>query len=339
MPVQARRDSMQSGVGSEYYDAFSDASDESRSPLSREESQRQDNLASKYCFTRFRQRCGDLVNHEWVQLGIILLIIINAIMMGIATFPIVRDNPDTDHAFQVVDKVFLIIFTVELALQLIYRSWRLFLDGWLVFDFFIVIFSWSFESLQIIRAFRIFRALRLITRIKVLRDLVVAIGSVLPRMTAIFALLGLIFYIFAVLFTTLFKDLPLENGNFQSLDNSFFSLFEMMTMEWADVTRELMTYHSWAWAPSVTFVLLSGFVVFNLIIAVVCDAVAFTDTEATEEEDKSIEDELSQAQIRVKILTAQVNDMQDNQRRLLDMLEQLADAVGASVPLPQSPSD
>ena len=57
-------------------------------------------------------------------------------------------------------------------MQLFYLGFALFLDGWLVFDLAIVILSWSFESMQIVRAFRIFRAFRLVTRVKPLRDLV-----------------------------------------------------------------------------------------------------------------------------------------------------------------------
>ena len=61
---------------------------------------------------------------------------------------------------------------MELGLQFIYHGLRLLLDGWLVFDLIIIVTSWSFASIQIIRAFRIFRALRLVTRIKILKHLV-----------------------------------------------------------------------------------------------------------------------------------------------------------------------
>jgi hypothetical protein len=69
--------------------------------------------------------------------------------------------------------IFLSIFTVELGLQFIYYGWRLFFDGWLVFDLVIIVLSWALQGGQIARAFRIFRALRLITRIAVLRNLVI----------------------------------------------------------------------------------------------------------------------------------------------------------------------
>ena len=123
-------------------------------------------------FQEFRYRCGVIVNSEFSQFFIVYLIALNAIMMGIGTFDFVQDNPKVDDAFEMVDTVFLIIFTVELAMQFAFYGWRLILDGWLVFDLIIITLSWAFASVQIIRAFRIFRAFRLITRIKVLKNLV-----------------------------------------------------------------------------------------------------------------------------------------------------------------------
>ena len=121
---------------------------------------------------QFRYRCGSLVNNENVQFFIVFLIAINAIMMGVGTFDFVTQNPQIDKAFEMVDKVFLWIFTVELAMQFIFHGWRLLLDGWLVFDLIVIAVSWIFSDVQIIRAFRIFRALRLITRITVMKNLV-----------------------------------------------------------------------------------------------------------------------------------------------------------------------
>ena len=218
--------------------------------------------------------CGDIVNHPKVTIFIIILIVVNAIMMGIATFDFVSDNPKVEQAFEKTDLAFLIIFTIELGMQFIYRGYTLFMDGWLVFDLVIVVLSWSFASLQIIRAFRIFRALRIITRIETMRNLVAALFDIMPRLGAITALLLLIFYIFAVLFTQLFGELELSGEYFSRLDYSLLTLFVMMTMEWADVARECMAQIWWAWAPFVAFIMITGFIVFNLIIAVVCDAVA-----------------------------------------------------------------
>jgi len=119
-----------------------------------------------------RYRCGAIINNENIQFLIVLLIAINAIMMGIGTFDFVTENPEVEQAFETTDQVFLIIFTVELCMQFVFHGWRLLLDGWLVFDLIVIVMSWSFQQVQIIRAFRIFRALRLITRIEVMKNLV-----------------------------------------------------------------------------------------------------------------------------------------------------------------------
>jgi hypothetical protein len=123
-------------------------------------------------FQHLRYNCGMIVNAKRVQLFIVLLIAINAAMLGIGTFDFVTENLKVDNAFEVIDQLFLIIFTIELAMQALYHGWRLLLDGWLVFDLVIIVTSWSFAQVQIIRAFRIFRALRLITRVKVMKNLV-----------------------------------------------------------------------------------------------------------------------------------------------------------------------
>jgi len=236
----------------------------------------------------FRRKCGAFINHPWTQVFIVLLIVVNAIMIGIGTFDFVTENLRIDNIFQKVDRTFLIIFTIELVMQFVYRGFQLLLDGWLVFDLIIIVMSWAFESVQIIRAFRIFRALRLVTRIETLRDLVSSLFAVFPRLSAIGMLLLLVFYIFAVMTTTLFKDLPLSEDYFNNLAASLFTLFQFMTMEWSEVTREVMEYYSWAWAPFVIFVAISGFIVFNLIIAVICDAVAIIESEKHDDDERSV---------------------------------------------------
>lgn len=283
--------------------------------------------ARKSPIWRIRIICGKIVENAYVQLGIIALIIINAILMGVATFDFVTDNENVDNGFTQLDKAFLIIFTIELALQLAYRSISYFSDAWLVFDFVIVIISWSLESLQIVRAFRIFRAFRLVTRIGPLRELVMAIGAVMPRMYAIAMLLILIFYIFAVLFTELFSEINTEINYFGSLDVSLFTCMQLMTLEWGNVAREVMEERSWAWAPILAFLSVTGFIVFNLIVAVVCDAVAVVDREVQAERLGEFETDttkLEKAQERIWDMTEHVERMMHAQRELQDVLAKLA---------------
>lgn len=230
-------------------------------------------------YQRFRNKVGKLVNHKKVQFFIVWLIALNAMMMGIGTSKSIKNNENAQNAFEAIDKAFLIIFTVELGMQFIYHGWRILIDGWLLFDTIIIVISWVFAEVQIIRAFRIFRALRLITRIKVMKNLILALFGVIPRMLAIGVLLFLVSYIFAVMFTQLFKDLYedgyTEFNYFGRIDKTFFTLFQIMTLDaWAGVAREVMDVYPWAWLPFIVFVIVTGFVVVNLMIAVICDSIA-----------------------------------------------------------------
>lgn len=236
----------------------------------------------------FRYRVGTLVNCAEVQSFVVFLISLNAIMLGIATYPMVRLDPYVSNIFGSVDKTCLIIFTIELFMQFIFHGWRLFLNGWLLFDTFIIVVSWAFSGISVIRAFRIIRALRLVTRVKIMKNLIVALFSVVPRMFAIGILLCLFSYIFAVLFTQLFKNLYKEGYTdfdyFGRLDYSFFTLFQVMTLDsWGDMTRMMVVVYPWAWIPVVIYVIITAFVVANLIIAVICDAIY-----ALHDEDKAM---------------------------------------------------
>jgi len=227
---------------------------------------------------RFREACGWLANNENTQRLILAMICVNGAMMGIATYDIVRKNPRVQVAFDVADLAFLMVFTVELALQLVYRGVFLFANGWLCFDFFIIVVSWTFGSFQIVRAFRVFRTLRMVGRVRALSNVVTALLNVIPRMFYILLLLLNIFYIFSVLFTSLYKDMwqqHLTTQNFFSrLDYTSFTLFQVMCLDdWSQIAREVMATYKSAWFPFVTFVTLTSFMLANLIIAVLCDAI------------------------------------------------------------------
>jgi hypothetical protein len=286
-----------------------------------------------------RELAGSIVNHPQIQAAAIVCIILNAIMMGIATCPFVYTNPNTSKTFERSDLVFLIIFTVETGMQLLYHGVYLFLDGWLVFDFLIVLISWAFSTFSIFRSFRILRVLRLLNRVQNIRELVDALLSAMPRLIAMAGLLGLIFYIFAVMFTHLFKDLPLQEPYFVSLSASLFTLFQVMSLDWAGTARECMAYYPWAWVPFVTFIIISSFIAFNLIIAVICDAVgAITsrsdadDTEistcdmpSVKKEVKPVKKEFNFLEMERKLhaLSAQVQEMTQAQEQLEYTIQQI----------------
>jgi hypothetical protein len=236
-----------------------------------------------------RDRVGRIVNHPTVQGCMVLAIAINALMLGLETCAFVQQDASLQSIFSTTDDIFLLLFTTELFLQWItVGTVPLLRNPWLLFDLVLIVASWVFQDFTIIRSFRIIRALRLITRIRVMRDLITALFAVLPRMCAIFVLLTLISYIFAVLMTQLWHGLYATGATgdvdyFGRIDATFFTLFQMMTLDgWAAIARQVMLVHSYAWIPIIMYVIITGFVVVNLVIAVICDAVS-----ALQDDDKA----------------------------------------------------
>lgn len=288
---------------------------------------------------KLRQNVGAAVNNLWVQWTMILLITINAIMIGIATFDVVKDDESMATAFENTDLVFLIIFTIELVMQFFYLGFRLFLDGWLVFDLLVISASWgsygiAAAQLQILRAFRIFRTFRLITRVKIMRDLITALWSVMPRMGAIFLMLTLIFYIFSVMFTQLYADVSYRF--FGNLQNSMLTLFQMMTMDgWSEITRDIMEEKTYGWFYVISFVIITGFVMVNLMVAVVCDAIGDLDEKTKAQilhgyESVSEGDSFRNVELRhqLDMIEDQVGDLTRIQARTFHTLQYLNQQLG-----------
>ena len=50
----------------------------------------------------------------------ILLIVVNSLCMGLATFDFIEDDEELFETFEMIDQIFLIIFTIELVLNFLY---------------------------------------------------------------------------------------------------------------------------------------------------------------------------------------------------------------------------
>jgi voltage-gated sodium channel len=58
----------------------------------------------------------------------------------------------------------------------------------------------------------------------------------------------------------------------------------MTTLDWSTAVRYTLEVYPWAWVVFVTFVLFSAFIVYNLIVAVVCDTVGMVEAITAERE-------------------------------------------------------
>ncbi len=200
---------------------------------------------------------------------IIALIVFNALVLGLETSDWVMARAGT--ALRVLDGAVLAVFVAEIVAKLVAHDRHFFRSPWNVFDFAIVGAALVPASgpLSILRALRILRLMRLLGRVPRLRRIVEALLRALPGIGWILLLLGLVFYVFAVMGTQLFGDTFPEY--FGTLGKTLYTLFQVMTLEsWSmGIARPVMAVHPWAGLYFVTFILITAFTILNLFIGVI----------------------------------------------------------------------
>jgi voltage-gated sodium channel len=219
----------------------------------------------------WRARLGVWVESSRFQRVVMALVIVNAITLGLETVPEVMAV--AGHWLPLVDRTLLAIFVGEITLKLLAQGGRFLRSGWNLFDVAVITIALvpAAGPLSVFRALRVLRILRLVSVVPRLRAVVEALTRSLPGMGAMTLLLGIFFYVFAVVATKLFgADFPHWFG---SLWTSMFSLFQIMTLvAWADIARTVMERHPAAWLFFIAFILLATFTVLNLFIALIVKA-------------------------------------------------------------------
>lgn len=223
-----------------------------------------------------RQRVSDIVENPKFIYFITALILINAITLGLETDANVMKNFGV--WLLLIDRIILVLFTVELILKFYAYRLSFFRSGWNTFDFIIVSIAWipTTGALSVLRALRILRVLRLLTVVPQLRRVISALGHSIPGMTSIIGVLCIIFYVSAVLTTSLFGDHPDQNMQewFGTVGASAYTLFQIMTLEsWSmGIVRPVMEYYPLSWIFFLPFIIITSFAVLNLFIGIIVDA-------------------------------------------------------------------
>lgn len=261
-----------------------------------------------------REKLTKFIEHKITQKFIIFVIIFNSIILGMMTYNSLMEQ--FGHTLYLLCDVCVWIFTVELFIKLYVYKKQFFKDGWNIFDFFIVVISWVptggvFSSFRVFRILRTLRALRLITQLEKLRVIVQAIIDSIPNVGWASLLLMLIFYIFAIMGTTLYgHDFPVEFG---SLGKSMFTLFQIMTLEaWADIARDIMDKFQGSWIYFISFILVSSFIVMNVIVGVVVNAISdISDDVKKEKERKRLKEENATLESELYKLKEQISKVEN----------------------------
>jgi voltage-gated sodium channel len=200
------------------------------------------------------------------------LIVLNAITLGIETSEYAMRNFGT--LLTLIDRIVIGIFVVEILARLLVQRLAFFKDGWNSFDAFVVgmALAPATSAFSVLRALRVLRVLRLITAVPALQRVVGGLIKALPGMGSILLLIGLIFYVSAVMAVNLYgKEYP---HLFGSLGTSLYTLFTIMTLEgWVEgVVNPIMERHPRAWLFFIPFIIFTTFTVLNLFIGIIVNA-------------------------------------------------------------------
>ncbi|XP_070980900.1 cation channel sperm-associated protein 2-like [Oncorhynchus clarkii lewisi] len=186
---------------------------------------------------------------------IVILIILNTIVLEIQAE--VFDNMDpkleiVKLVLEMLDWSILAIFFLEIVLKWLDNFWNFWKSTWNIFDFAVTMLSVipeivkvfkgvdtdDLEIVALLKKFRILRSLKIISKFRQIRLIVLAISKAFKAMTFIFLLLLVFAYIFAVVGVILFESYTrsnieglVYNMNFKDIYNSFITLFILFTMD------------------------------------------------------------------------------------------------------------
>lgn len=261
-----------------------------------------------------REKAIKLVESNEFINSILVIVVLNALVIGVQTC--VTDR-QLYGMLEVANNLFLLIFVIELVLEL--YAWRLdyFKSGWNVFDFIIIVasiisfFSW-FAPIQVFRVLRIlraFRVLRLVSALKQMRIVIDAMITSLPGVAWTVVLLGIISYVFAVVGVFLYGEAHPEY--FGNLGKAFFTLFTVVTLEgWPDLAREIMATNPTAWLYFIPYVIIAAFIIANVLVGVIVQAVqdsAITEALSAPEKPDSLSTELLELEKQIHVIQGILN--------------------------------
>ncbi len=224
--------------------------------------------------TQFRQNLQAFFSSKFYHAFISAVILLNCLVLGLDTSEFIKASGA--KWLEIIDKACLAVFVVELGLKIYAFKLAFFTGkdrGWNAFDFIIVAVSLLGASgSSVLRALRVFRALRLLSVLPQMRLVTEAMLHTLPSLLGVGVLLFIFYYVYAVLCVNLFgTEFP---QHFGSLGASFGTLFQLMIMDdFGNLVRPMAEKFAYAWVVFVSFVLIVGFVVLNLVVGIIVESI------------------------------------------------------------------
>ncbi len=269
-------------------------------------------------FTQIHDFCVRVTSSKIFKNTIVLIILINSIVLGLITSEAIYAK--FGELLEFILSACVVIFTVEITLRIIAKGWRFFLNGWNIFDFLLITMALMPETGAAItfRVFRVLRALRMVSSMKKLRHIVSAILVSAPHVFWAAVLEMIIFYIFGIMGQNLFHEaFPQWFG---TLGETVYTLFQVTTLEsWSmGIARPVMKVYPWAWMYFVPFVMISSYIVLNVVVGVVVNATS----DISEDDNISMKDKIKAKKVTNTEISEQINELKEHILRLEAKLEE-----------------
>ncbi|MFM8519776.1 MAG: ion transporter [Solirubrobacterales bacterium] len=261
-----------------------------------------------------------LVHSSWFEGFIFTVIILNAIVLGLETYPDIQDR--YGDTLYLLNEIFLGIFIVEILLRISAygsRPWNYFRSGWNVFDF-VVVFAVFIpgvrENATLLRLVRLLRVVRVVSVLPDLRVLLSGMARAIPPIASMAALAVLLIFIYGMIGWKIFGEaIPERWGD---IGEAMLTLFTILTLEgWNEILFAGQEVTQFAWVFFVSFVLIASFLLINILIAIIINAV----------EDAREAERTQEAEERLQLIE-EGGEVADPLQNALDRLAELKSWIG-----------
>ena len=241
--------------------------------------------------------------------AIVAVLVINAIALGCRTAESVSRS--LDPLLIGIEVTVVAIFVVEMVIRIHAMGREFFRDPWNWFDLIVITVSAipASGTLLMLRTVRILRTFRLISVIPSMRQVVNALFTALSGIATILMLLALVLYTSSIAAVQMFGRI--EPEAFGHLGAALLTMFKVMTQGWPEVADRIIEVRPLGWLFFLGYIVLTGFIVLNLLIAVIVNAVERQMLEARDAK----EDRFDQTVLtELAALREQLNRLEDQLR-------------------------
>jgi voltage-gated sodium channel len=233
---------------------------------------------------------------------------------------------DATPFFQIGENLFCAFFAVELFIRFMaFEAKRNCLkDGWFVFDsalvtmmvvetwilnlVFYIVFGGGLDLgntsfLRLVRLLRLTRMARMIRLLRAMPELLILLKGIGVAMRSVFftlILLVIVIYVFAIAFTQMAADTPLEEETFPGVIGSMKTLLLVGALpDQADFVEELGEENLLMAFLGLVFILISTLTVLNMLVGVLCEVI-------------SVVSAVEKEQLTVQMVKSQLLGIMDN---------------------------